>query len=64
MKYKLEKLEEQKDIYWRQRAHVHWLKNGDRNTRYFHEFASERRRSRIRKLVKEDGGVETGEKEI
>lgn len=56
MKYKLEKLEEQRDLYWRQRAHVHWLKNGDKNTKFFHLFASERkRRNRIKKLKREDG---------
>lgn len=28
-------------IYWEQRARVNWLKNGDRNTVFFHKFASE-----------------------
>lgn len=57
-RYKLEKLEEQRDLYWRQRAQAHWLKNGDRNTSFYHAFASERKkRNRIKKLVREDGGV-------
>jgi hypothetical protein len=39
---------------------MHWLKNGDRNTKYFHQFASDRRKtSRICRLVKEDGEVVT-----
>lgn len=44
----------------------HWLKNGDdRNTKFFHAFASERRRRNgIKKLVKEDGGVVVEEKEL
>lgn len=55
---KLEKLEDQCDLYWRQRAKTHWLQYGDRNTRFFHQFASERKRAnRIRKLVKEDGSA-------
>jgi len=37
---------------------AHWLEKGDRNTRFFHQYASERRRrSRIKKLVQEDGRV-------
>lgn len=58
LKYKLEKLENQRDLYWQQRAKVHWLHHGDRNTKFFHKHASERRRQNmIRKLVKEDGSV-------
>lgn len=58
MKYKLEKLEDQKELYWRQRAKAHWLQHGDRNTKYFHQHASERRRlNRIQKLVRDDGSV-------
>jgi hypothetical protein len=60
LKYKLEKLEEQKDTYWRQRAHAHWLKYGTRIQIFFHKQASERRRqNRIKKLVADNGGVIT-----
>jgi hypothetical protein len=56
LKFKLEKLEEKRNLYWRQRAKVHWLEKGDRNTRFFHQYASEwKRRSHINKLVKDDG---------
>jgi len=58
LKYRLDKLENQRELYWKQRATTHWLKHGDRNTEFFRKFASERRRrNRISHLVKEDGGV-------
>ncbi|XP_073355407.1 uncharacterized protein [Aegilops tauschii subsp. strangulata] len=54
----LNRLEEQLETYWKQRAHVNWMKRGDRNTKFFHAAASERRRrNRIRKLRKEDGTI-------
>ncbi|XP_045085746.1 uncharacterized protein [Aegilops tauschii subsp. strangulata] len=58
LRFMLNRLEEQRETYWRQRAHVHWLKCGDRNTKFFHAAASERkRRNKIRRLKKEDGTV-------
>jgi hypothetical protein len=58
LRYKLDRLEEQKNTYWKQWAHVKWMKEGDRNTKYFHSVASERRRvNKIKKLRREDGSV-------
>jgi hypothetical protein len=62
--FKVDRLEDQIDTYWRQRAHVNWLQFGDRNTSYFHNECSERkRRNRIGSLKKEDGGWVEDEKE-
>jgi hypothetical protein len=30
LRYQLEKVEEQIDLYWRQQAHVRWLEKGDK----------------------------------
>jgi hypothetical protein len=58
IRFKLSRLEDQRDTYWRQRAHVRWMKDGDQNTKFFHSAASERRRmNRIKRLRKDDGSV-------
>lgn len=33
--FKVDRLEEQIDIYWKQRSHVNWLMKGDRNMAFF-----------------------------
>jgi hypothetical protein len=56
LRYKLERLEEQVDIFWKQRAHVNWLQKGDRNTSFFHAACKERRKkNRIERPKREDG---------
>jgi hypothetical protein len=38
----IEKLLEQEDLRWKQRAKQNWYKNGDQNTQYFHAWANQR----------------------
>lgn len=54
--HKLGVLLMQEENCWRQRAKVHWLKDGDRNTKFFHAMASQRKcRNAIQSLTKGDG---------
>ena len=65
LRYKLSRLEDQYNLYWRQRAHANWLMKGDRNTKFFQAYASERRRKNIiTRLRKEDGSVVEGEEAL
>ncbi|MCI14076.1 endonuclease/exonuclease/phosphatase family protein, partial [Trifolium medium] len=44
----------QEETYWKQRAKMHWLQEGDLNTKFFHMSASVRQRAKkIDKLVNE-----------
>lgn len=52
------------ELRWKQRARILWLKNGDRNTRYFHVMESARHNRNMIKTVTHEGEAVTGEKEI
>jgi len=41
---RLELLLEQEEFFWVQRARANWLKHGERNTNFFHQYASTRKR--------------------
>ena len=65
LRYKLERLQDQKNIFWKQRAHAHWLKDGDQNTKYFHACVCERKRENmIKKLKTDSGGVVEGDENL
>ncbi|GMJ03875.1 hypothetical protein HRI_004056700 [Hibiscus trionum] len=53
---------DKEEIYWEQRAHVNWLQHGDRNTTFFHKWATFRQKKNIvRKLRRDSGSWEDDE---
>ncbi|GMI92929.1 hypothetical protein HRI_002962200 [Hibiscus trionum] len=47
---------DKEEIFWEQRARVNWLQKGDRNTSFFHKWATYRKKKNtIHKLKKSDG---------
>lgn len=53
---KLEALLEMEESHWKSRSKLHWLANGDRNSKMFHVFASERRRRNLIKGLEDTEG--------
>ncbi|XP_020693255.1 uncharacterized protein LOC110107353 [Dendrobium catenatum] len=52
-------------LWWKQRAKVRWIEEGDGNTRFFHSMASARRRTNsINSLKLSDGNVVSEQSEI
>ncbi|CAB4269397.1 unnamed protein product [Prunus armeniaca] len=52
----LDELLVRKEAYWQQRAKVTWLRDGDRNTRFFHQRANMRKqRNHIHGLTDSNG---------
>ncbi|XP_019151924.1 PREDICTED: uncharacterized protein LOC109148644 [Ipomoea nil] len=45
------------EAFWRQRAKQHWLQGADRNTKFFHKYASHRKKKNIVEKLKDDDGV-------
>jgi hypothetical protein len=47
LKNEIENLLEQEEVKWKQRAKEDWLRHGDRNTKYFHACATQKRRHKV-----------------
>lgn len=49
-------LPSQEESYWKQRAKVFWLEEGDSNTRFFHATATTRKKMNHIKSLRNDAG--------
>lgn len=58
LQVEIDQLLEHEDIKWKQRAKQHWYQKGDRNTPFFHAWASHRRMINFIKRVCDDEGQE------
>eukprot|EP00253_Pinus_taeda_P017458 PITA_17458 len=66
-KYHLEweKLCKQEEIFWKQKSRVQWLKEGERNTKFFHRSTiANRTHNRISSIKNEDGQIQQTHEEI
>ena len=57
IKSKLRELLVKEEELWQQCSKLHWLQNGDQNTRYFHGKASQRFRRNSIKSIRDNNGV-------
>ena len=57
LRRELNVLAEKKEVFWRQRSRVSWLKEGDCNTQFFHKCASQRQETNSILGLRDDYGV-------
>jgi hypothetical protein len=61
----LDKLLESEEMWWNQRSRVLWLQHGDKNTNFFHQKATQRRkRNRIDSIMDKQGTTHTDDEHI
>jgi hypothetical protein len=64
LRYRLGKLEDQKEIYWKQCSHVNWLREGDHNTSFFHVCATQRKKKNRNKCLRTKDGQWVEERDL
>lgn len=62
---KVEGLLEEDNLKWKQRARQRWLQEGDKNTKYFHQCANQRKKTNsIQKIINDEREVLTKPEDI
>lgn len=54
---KLDELLKEEEIWWAQRSRANWLKHGDKNTKFFHQKASQRKQRNWVDSIADDAGI-------
>ena len=57
LKKELIVLYDKEEKMWQKRSRIQWLKNGDRNTRFFHGSATQRKRQNFIKGLRDEQRV-------
>ena len=57
LRHEINILIEKEEIYWKQRSRISWLRESDRNTKYFHAKAFARRKKNLTVSLKEMDGM-------
>ena len=57
LKSELRCLYDKEEKMWQQQSRLQWLQNGDRNTRFFHGTATQRKQRNFIKGLREENGV-------
>nr|XP_027065280.1 uncharacterized protein LOC113691366 [Coffea arabica] len=65
LKKELSKAYKEEEKHWQQKSRIQWLKEGDKNTKFFHaSVQGRRRRNSLHKLQREDGTWTESEEEL